>query len=493
LNTQNNKFYIGIDLGTTHMKSAVFNEHGNLVEILKTATPLSTDEFGQIYEPLVLYEVIRNQLSKLMKHYDNFGGISITGMSEAGLVINCSIRTEATPMIPWFDKRTVDLAGQLSKEEELENFYRTGLRNNYKYGIYKYLWLLQHYKLNKEDTLWLSACDYIVWKLTGQFASDPSFAARTYVYDINHHCWDEQRLLQYGLSGKNFPKIVPSGQCVGYLKDDELLAMTQNKNIMVCLGGHDHVCATYAVVGEDSNRVCNSIGTAETFIGISDHTILTEQDYHTGMVYGPYLDGKRHFWMGNISSSGQSIEWFRNKVQATPMDYSEITYLLTAMPDKPTNILYFPYLSGIGTPLFRPEVGGGFFGLRENHTRSDMLKGIIEGINYQGKWILSLLPEKEFNQICNITCVGGATNNDPWMQIKADVLGIPISVPDVTEATLLGTVAIMLNKNYDSKIKMKFLSKSEIKHRIYEVNQDNCNKYQETYTEFKTLLNKILN
>jgi len=489
---QKEKYYIGIDLGTTHMKSAVFDEHGTLVEIVKDATPVTADEYGQIYRPEEFCGLIKGQLARLLKRHGNICAISITGMSEAGLIINRTTGKEATPIIPWFDRRTVGLSNQVSKEQEQEYLCRTGLRNNYKYGIYKYLWLLEHSGIKREDSLWLSACDYIAWKLTGEFVTDPGFAARTYVYDIINHCWDEERLAGYGLSTYNFPKVLPSGERAGCLSDSGLLSYTGTKNIIVCIGGHDHVCAAYAVIREDANHICNSIGTAETFLGITDTVALTESNYHSGMVYGAYVNGKCNFWMGNISSSGQSVEWFRKKAQRTPIDYPEMAELLASLPKEPTGILYFPYLSGIGTPRFQPEADGGFFGLRENHTAGDLLKAVIEGISYQGKWILSLLPDEEIKKIRTITCVGGAANSAPWMQIKADILGIPVTVPDITEATLLGAVAVMLENNYGSQARERFLSESKDKNQYYEVDYECNKKYQEVYQRFQFLADKLL-
>jgi len=493
LRTSNNEnYYIGIDLGTTHIKAAVFDSHGSLKELLKESTPIATDEFGQIYDPIRFYDIVRDQLSTLLQRYERISGISITGMSEAGLIMNRHTCIEETPILPWFDKRTVKLSEQVSKEEEISNFYSTGLRNNYKYGIYKYLWLLSYYDIKKEDSIWLSVCDYIVWKLTGQFISDPSFAARTYVYDIINRCWDKRRLSNYGLSEYNFPKVISSGEMVGYLSDNDLLLKTGKKSIIVGIGGHDHVCAAYAVLNDDTDRICNSVGTAETFLGIDEHLSISEDHYNSGMIYGPYVNGKDCFWMANISSSGQSIEWFRKNIQQIQIGYAEMNEMISSMPDEPTNILYYPFLSGIGTPLFLPDIGGGFFGLKGTHNTSDLLKAVIEGINYQGKWILSLVPDKEHSKIKDVICVGGATNSIPWMQMKANILGIPISVPPLTEATLLGAVAIMIDKNYGSDRKQNFLLDNQNQNLVFEVNQVTNKKYHEIYDKYKFLIDKIL-
>lgn len=488
MNTSSNEAkYIGIDLGTTHIKSGVFDDGGTLLEILKTNTPMTKDDFGQIYDPCQIYGVVHDQVAQLLERYENIYGITITGMAEAGLIIHRRKGMEETPIIPWFDTRTVELAKQVQQETDMSNFYTTGLRNSYKYGIYKYLWLLNQRALKPDETIWLSACDYIVWKLTGQFVTTSTLAARTYVYDIINQDWDKDRIAQYGLTEQNFPKVVPSGEMVGYLSDQSLLQVHKNP-IMVCLAGHDHVCATYAVLNDGTNQICNSIGTAETYLGIEKELCLTKSHYDSGIVYGPYINSSAYFWMANISSSGQSIEWFRKQIQKSEISYREMNEMLSSISDDPTNILYYPYLSGIGTPLFQTEIGGSLIGLRVTHETKDILKAILEGINYQGKWILSLVPGMEKRDNVEIICVGGATSSDTWMNIKANILGIPVMVPNVSEATLLGAVAIMINKNLGSSNRVEFLKNSQDQKQIFKVNKAVESMYEEIYINQYTFL-----
>jgi xylulokinase len=493
IKTEKESYYIGVDLGTTHIKAAVFDPDGSLLELRKTSTPIETDGYGQIYDPFIFYGIVIDQLSLLLNRYPNTKGISITGMSEAGLIINRTTGKEETPILPWFDRRTVSLADRVKEEREADNFYKTGLHNSFKYGIYKYLWLLNSKNIRTEDTIWLSVCDYIGWKLTGVFASDPSFAARTYVYDIGNREWDTKRLGEYNLTENNFPKVYPSGKRIGSLSDPVLNSKLHKGSVMVCIGGHDHACAAYAVLNEDKNRICNSVGTAETYLGMDEHFSMSEARYHSGMVYGPFLNGKDYFWMANISSSGQSMEWFYKKVLNTEADYQRMNAAITSMPKEPTGILYYPYLSGIGTPFYRSDVGGGFFGLRETHGTKEILKAILEGVNYQGKWILSLVPDIEPARLKDVICVGGAANSAPWMQIKANILGIPVTVPKVSEATLLGAVAVMLEKNYGMEEKQKFLSGSHKCIQTYEVEHAISKKYKDIYAnKYTFLIDRIL-
>lgn len=489
-----NQKYIGIDLGTTHIKSAVFDEYGHLLEIRKASTPVSQDEYGDVYDPLQIYGTVSGQISCLLKHHENVKGISVTGMSEAGLIINPRKKTEETYILPWYDQRTAGLAKEMDSDTEINTFYKTGLRNSYKYGIYKYLWLLDRFSLPKEETVWLSACDYIVWKLTGRLVSVPGFAARTYVYDIIHHSWDQQRLAEYGLRADNFPEVIPSGSLAGYLCDQDLLPQNNRIPIPVCLGGHDHVCAAYAGLNEDAGRICNSMGTAETYLGIDarEDFTLTDVHYKSGMVYGPFVNGKGYFWMANISSSGQSVEWFRKKVQKDEITYTEMNEMLAGLNGGPTGILYYPYLSGIGTPLFQSDISGGFLGLKASHGTAELLKAVLEGICYQGKWILSLVPGRQLDEIKDIICVGGAANSTPWMKLKADILGIPVTAPKEAEATLLGAAAIMIEKLYGAEKRQLFLAETQKQNQVFKVNHEANKRYHEIYSKKYTLLLDML-
>ncbi len=488
-----NNLFIGLDLGTTHIKSAVFDDHGTLMELTKEPTPVRRDEYGHVYDPLEFYSIVKKQLLLWLEKYPDIKGVSITGMSEAGLVVDRCDCKELTPIIPWFDQRTTELSKEINEEAERTNFYKTGLHNSYKYGIYKYVWLLNHNAFIKENTIWLSVCDYIGWRLTGIFSSDPTFAARTYLYDIRKQSWDLERMKQYGLTELNFPVIRPSGDKIGTLNDTDILSAYNRDNIIVAIGGHDHVCAAYAVLGNESNHICNSIGTAETYLGVSSSFQESIECCHSGMIYGPYLNPEQYFWMANIPSSGQSVEWFCKDLQATPIDYNTMNEMLQAIPEGPTGIIYYPYLSGIGTPVFRSDVSGAILGIRKEHGASDMLKAILEGINYQGRWILSLVPDLDLTKFKGLICVGGAAESAPWMQIKADILGLPVRVPQISEATLLGTIAVMIEKNYSIEAKQKFLKGSCINMKLYEADHKARKSYEEVYqNKYAFLIDKIL-
>lgn len=473
---------IGIDIGTTHIKSVLFDHTGRIMGIEKIHTPLSKDPWGDVYNPDEVWGVVKNQMAVLLASVKGqVQGISITGMAEAGLIVNRRTGLEETDILPWFDKRTIGLARQVTAEEEDRNFISTGLRGSFKYGIYKFLWLLKNRNIVQEDAVWLSMCDFIAWKLTGEFVTDPSFAARTYVYDIRKGRWDAERIRGYKLDTDNFPRVLPSGEGIAIRNPEirQLLGCRDQDVVRAAVAGHDHVCAAFALLQDRENDICNSLGTAETYIGI-----LREEQFKqdSGFIYGPFVDGG-YFWMGNIPSAGQSVEWFRKTAQKEEITYQEMNDMLESLPGDPTGILYFPYLTGAGTPSFKADTGADFIGLRMEHTYGHILKGIMEGVQFQAAWIMDLLYRWHGMSPGVVRCAGGAVNSRVWMQIKADVLGKVIQVPAVSEATVLGAAALFIKKNEGRKACSLFLEEPLRTRDCYDPDGDRGMEYNRLWSE----------
>lgn len=430
------KNIIGIDIGTTHIKSGLFSTDGSLKCFMKDSTETFEDEQGAYYRPEYLEQIIFKQISDIQQKEKQIDGIAVTGMAEAGLALN-EKTGQVSQIIPWFDQRTKAMAFGMDESEEYIRYQKTGLRNSFKYGVYKYLWVLQKQQWKMEDTKWLSICDYVVYLLTGNMVTDPSFAARTYLYNIKDGEWDADLLEKYDLHIRNLPAVISSGSIAGTLKGTD---------IPVALCGHDHICAAYGMQLTESG-LCNSCGTAETFVGLKNSFEGDRTEFNRGIVYGPYVDGKCFFALTNIPSSGQSIEWIRKQLTNQEISYQKIDEVLKHAGAEPTDILYFPYLSGIGTPYFKADARAAFLGMNPSHQWKDLLVAAVDGISYQAKWIIEL-GYGDF--IDYIISAGGSVNSSAWMQRKANALGVQIRVPEIEEGTLYGAAKLMMDQMEDS-------------------------------------------
>ncbi len=184
------------------------------------------------------------------------------------------------------------------------------------------------------------------------------------------------------------------------------------------------------------------MGTAEALVGSFDKEALGGSEYQSGLVFGCHVAGGGYYWMGGMSASGGSLEWLRRLLGEPPLTYQEIDDILEGASPEPTGIIYFPYLSGSGSPHTDSLARGAFVGLTKDHTRSDLIKAVLEGTAYEAEFIRQTAQKILGKDIGSVTASGGGTRNPRWMQIKADISGCTIEVPAIREATLLGAALV---------------------------------------------------
>ena len=321
------------------------------------------------------------------------------------------------------------------KSDPLENYLKFGTKVSFKSSLAKILWLCQEEGCDTTESIWLSAADYVAYRLTGVFATDYSLAGRTLAFRVDTKAWDEDWLRSWGLSSGLFPPAGPSGKPIGAVIHDGL-GLERGTPVAVC--GHDHVCAALAMGAVVPGIVFDSMGTAETLIGALPERPLTEADFHNGLQYGCHVAHGLGYWMGGLSASGGSIEWFRSLMSPPVPSYAAMEELLRSAGPDPTGIIYFPYLFGSGSPHTDPHARGAFIGLSNAHSAANLFKAVLEGTAFELEFIRQAGEQMTGQNIPDLVAAGGGTRYQDWMQIKADVSGCKIEVSGEPEATLLG-------------------------------------------------------
>ncbi|NMB13047.1 MAG: carbohydrate kinase [Firmicutes bacterium] len=373
----------------------------------------------------------------------SIAAIGIASMAETGLLLDIQSGKPRTRFIPWFDGRAKKLVRtSIGPITPLERFRRTGLPPNFKYSLPKLLWLLEADKDIARGALWLSAADYIAYRLTGMCGTDYTLATHTYGFRIDTKTWDEEVLDSFGLETSLFPAAYPSGYPLGTVGSMAGLDLDQATPVPVAVLGHDHICAALAVGATEPGVVYDSMGTAETLIGALPEEPLGEKEYRSGLTFGLHVVPNRMFWLGGLPSSGGSVEWMRDILGEEPLSYEKIKDLLDRADLAPSGIIYLPYLAGSGAPRPDQRPKGAFVGLERRHGRGEMVKAVLEGTAYEIEAIRRSAEEVTDSTIDRIIAVGGGTQNSHWLQVKADISGCEYLIPPVTEATLLGTALI---------------------------------------------------
>jgi sugar (pentulose or hexulose) kinase len=184
--------------------------------------------------------------------------------------------------------------------------------------------------------------------------------------------------------------------------------------------------------------VLDSIGTAESMLGVLPHLDLGDEAYDSGLAVVPHVLPGRYCWLGGLSAAGGSIEWLRDQLGEPRLSYDEIVELARLAGPDPTGILYFPYLSGSGAPLPDGSVRAAFIGLDARHGRPDLVKAVLEGTAFAAEAIRQAAEKLTRGSIQEIVALGGGARNGVWMQIKADISGCSFLSPVIQESAVLG-------------------------------------------------------
>jgi sugar (pentulose or hexulose) kinase len=438
--------FLSVDIGTTHCKAGVIGENGKLIGLASLPMHRIYSPSGYFsYDPEELLKTVIGaiRIAIYRQEGNELAAIGISSMAESGLLMERADGTIHSPIIPWFDMSS---AGQVEKirqvSDTLERFCKTGIRASYKCSLAKLLWLKDQGIQIGQRLIWLSVADYIVYRLTGEISTDYSLAGRTFAFRIDQKEWDTPWLQEWGLPVNIFPPAWPSGEPIGRLRAYDLIDLGVPTGIPVVVAGHDHICAAFGAGVIEPGPVFDSMGTAESLFGAIKERELGEKEYRSGLSYGCHVINGQMYWVGGLSASGGSLEWLRSILGQPALTYNELDSLQKEMGVEPGDILYFPYLSGSGSPHTDSSVRAAFVGLNSTHNRADLVKAVLEGTAYEIETARLAAEGVSAVKIDRVVAAGGGTRNRQWLQIKADVSNCIYQILPISESTLLGAALL---------------------------------------------------
>jgi len=418
---------LSIDLGTTNWKAALVSPEGEMAELFSMPTPVMKEQGQPCYDPWAMpghLQALLDGFSPALLAQVEL--ITLTGMAEAGLLLSRKSLTPLSTIWPWFDRRTLPLYDRIKNDALFDRTAATGLPGSFKYGIFKLLTLLEKVQQPLEDLLWAGLVSYAASLLTGQVCEDETLAARTLCLDIHTRRWDKEFLQALGLWEANFPQLTAPGSCAG-VTQAPMWGLRAGIPVAIC--GHDHLCAAHAVDALARGDCFLSTGTAQVML-----RACAAADTSTGLSYGPSPAGQKYACLGSIQSAGGSINHWKNKLYPGE-DYDVLMAEACAVRD--TEVLYYPYLAGRGAPGLEPHARAAFLGLGTDVTRGEMIFAVYAGIALETRRVLLRM-----GMPARLTCMGGLTRHERYMQLLADVTGLAAGVPGMDEGTLYGAARL---------------------------------------------------
>ena len=439
--------YLAVDLGTTGCRSILFDEKLHQLAMSYKEYPLITLQEGWVEQDANLWWELTKQTAKE----------AITDSCiEANDVCGISISSQGITVVP-VDEKLQPLCNALSwldvrAEEECDRiqadygqdfiFTHTGKPVNACYSLPKILWLQKHRpEVYKKAFKLLMPMDYLTAKLTGCCVTDHSMASGTLLYDIRNLCWSEELLAHYGISQDKLPDLIWSGEKVGCVLPDVAKELGLSDHCVVAVGAQDQKCAAFGV-GLQDGVITISLGTAAA---ITKLWTEAKTEHNHGVGWCGYVESGTWVTEGVINTAGTCLRWVRDLLFRGE-EYDAMNREAEEARERGSSLLFYPYMSGPSSPNYYEDAQGSFYGVNLATKRGNFALSVMEGIAFQVRILLETMEAKDAAH--TIVLFGGGSNSPLWCQIIADVTGMKICVPDITEAASAGA-AILAAKAVD--------------------------------------------
>jgi xylulokinase len=442
--------FIGLDLGTTTIKAAAYDASNGCVAALASCpTPVHHEASGRAeHDPEAFWRAAAGCLRALAEQTGGRkpDGLAIASFAEAGLPLDAAMRP-LYPIIAWYDRRTEPQAAWWDGQIGAEALHAiTGQRASPSFGVTKWLWLREHYpEAAARTAFWLSAPDYLMWRLAGVAATDYSVASRTLLFDQRRLDWSPELLALAGLSASQLPSPRPAGSPVGGLTPAAAGETGLPVGLPCVLGGHDHLCAALAAGVHRPGAIADSSGTAQAVLAVLPAFHTGPAAAQGGFACYAHVAPGQYILKAGLKMAGGAVEWLARLLSGpgvAPPPYAELAGEAAAGVGRRAGPLWLPHLIGSGTPEGDRLSLAALVGLRVEHDRGDLFRGLLESLALWLRHNVDAVAELTGQTPAEVILLGGLTRLPLLSQLKADCLGLPAAAPDLPEAAATGAALL---------------------------------------------------
>jgi xylulokinase len=453
-------YLAGIDLGSTSLKCVIYDLAGNVVSSGTRPTerhnPYPDHPEWTVWQPEQIWGGAAEAMKEAVARLDDprrIKAVAVTGMGMDGVPVD-EQGNWLYPFISWHDPRTEPQLQWWEKKIGAENTFRSGGNTLWRFSTaLRLLWMAEHEpEILARTDKWLLIEDFLNFMLCGRRATDYTMASCTLLFDQCKRDWSEGILSQAGIERRLLCDAYPSGTLLGEVTTKAAESTGLPEGTPVVLGGHDYLCSALPVGAFKPGVVLDVTGTWEIVLATIPAPVLTPEVQRLGVTVETHVARDTYaIWGGAVAAD--MLEWYRKEYgyeaqqQAASQkdgrtDWDYLMAEASASPAGARGVMFLPHMSAAGCPVVDARSLGAFVGLSNFVQRGDMLRAVIEGLDYQVLDIMSSLKDGTGIGADRLVVVGGATRNSFWMQNKADVTGLPIDVPEVEEATPLGAAIL---------------------------------------------------
>lgn len=493
---------LGIDLGTSRLKSVLLDSVGNIRATsgcdyeLKHPNPGWAEQDPESWWQAAVTS-ISSVLDQVGSDRDKVRCISISCQAPALLPVD----RNGNPLFPaliWMDTRAHEQCEKLKSNGIQEGIARiNGNSIDPYYLAPKILWLKQHYPEIYEETYsFLLANGFIVNRLTGKFAMDITHGPLTLLFDSNRLTWSSELCGAMGISRDKLPAVLRPTEVVGGISEDAARITGLKSGIPVIAGCVDTSAALITNGVLEWGQGYFSIGTGSNF-GVC----VPQPKSPPGLSTFPHALPDRWVINAVMSSTGGAFRWCRDEVVEGTISagrllgsdpYDLMSSMAAKEPPGSKGVIFLPYLNGEYAPIWDPDARGVFFGLGFDTHKSQLVRSVMEGCAYALNHNIEMLRDVGV-KVEELMVSGGPARSHVWNQIWSDVTGLRIIVPEVSESAPIGS-AILAGLSCgiwgDVKMALELVVKEK---KVYEPIEKNHVIYSKYYQIYRQLYPRLRN
>jgi xylulokinase len=453
------KYIIAHDTGTSGNKAVLTDLQGRILHTCYApyAVEYPRRDWAE-QDPDALWSAVADTTRRLIREA-GIAPAEILGVGVSAQMFNV-LPVDArgrplTKMLSWLDVRSTRQADRILTQVTADFLLRhTGNVPTAKDIIPKILWLKE-----ERPDIWsrvyrlLDCKEYILFKLTGAYATDWHGASVFFLFDPQAKSWSQPVCDALGIPAALLPPAYPCTEVIGTVTPEAatqtgLLAGTP---VVACAGDVAAAQVGAGAVGDGRAHLC--IGTA-TWVGVSTNRFRNDAEKPFWALN--HIDPNKWIIAGEMETGGGALMWFRDNLcqeeirqarQAQASPYTYLSQMAQQAPPGAGNLLFLPWLSGERSPVLDHYLRGAFFGLGLSHSKAHLARAVMEGVAYHLRWICEALTALGF-PVTTLNSIGGGSQSRTWTQIISDVTGCQLRVvAQPLEAGAMGaalTVAVGL-------------------------------------------------
>lgn len=436
------KYVLALDQGTTSSRAILFDQAGQIKDMAQKEFQQLFPRAGWVeYDPEDIWLSQLQVAQELLDHVDkrDIAAIGITNQRETTVIWDKTTGKPIYNAIVWQDRRTADITDQL-KKDGLEQVFqtKTGLVLDPYFSGTKIKWILDHIKGSRakaeQDKLAFGTVDsWLVWNLTnGQHhITDITNASRTLLYNIHELDWDAELLDLLDIPESILPDVHSSSELYG-------LTVRNLFGSEISISGiaGDQQAALFGQNCIQTGMAKNTYGTG-CFMLMNTGTEPIHSGNNLLTTIAWKLNGKVEYALeGSVFTGGAVVQWLRDGLGI--IESSSEVERIASQVDETDGVYFVPAFSGLGAPHWDPHARGTIVGMTRGTTHAHIARAALEAIAYQSFDLLKAMEADSGIQLKQLRVDGGAAVNNLLMQFQADLLGVPVIRPKITETTALG-------------------------------------------------------